>query len=298
MDEQDAPGRTSTERPLKPGALRSACWRCASCWRCSVAASATALRFSLSRSPKSFGWDRAQVVSVYSLTWLAGGLMAPRDRPAVRPLRARLIYSLGLLLLGGAFLGGLARAGAVAVPVRASDSCVGIGIALVGNVPNSILLGRVVRPRAADQRWRFLYSATGAGILVLLPASQLLIDHVGWRGAYQLFGIISTLPAGAAAAAAVAAVRHPARCLSPRRPTPDFVDERLDARTSAMRHHTFWALFSTFFFTAVGDVRAFGTDRRLPDRRRISAIAGRHRLGLFRHRPVVRHARHIPRWTA
>jgi MFS family permease len=26
---------------------------------------------------ESFGWDRAQVVSVYSLTWLAGGLMAP-----------------------------------------------------------------------------------------------------------------------------------------------------------------------------------------------------------------------------
>ena len=26
---------------------------------------------------EDFGWDRAQIVSVYSLTWLAGGLTAP-----------------------------------------------------------------------------------------------------------------------------------------------------------------------------------------------------------------------------
>ena len=35
-----------------------------------------------------------------------------------------------------------------------------------------------------------VYSAMGGGVLVLLPASQLLIDHLGWRGAYQLFGVI------------------------------------------------------------------------------------------------------------
>ena len=37
----------------------------------------------------------------------------------------------------------------------------------------------------------FVYSAMGAGVLVLLPASQLLIDHIGWRGTYRLFGIVA-----------------------------------------------------------------------------------------------------------
>ena len=36
-----------------------------------------------------------------------------------------------------------------------------------------------------------MYSATGAGVLVLLPASQLLIDRIGWRDAYQLFGTVA-----------------------------------------------------------------------------------------------------------
>ncbi len=64
------------------------------------------------------------------------------------------------------------------------------GIAFIGNVPNSILLGRWFGPRLPTAM-AVVYSATGAGVLVLLPASQILIDHVGWRGAYQIFGIIA-----------------------------------------------------------------------------------------------------------
>jgi len=33
-----------------------------------------------------------------------------------------------------------------------------------------------------------VYSATGAGVLILLPASQILIEQIGWRDAYQIFG--------------------------------------------------------------------------------------------------------------
>src|SRR5437868_15366864 len=126
---------------------------------------------------------------------------------------------------------------------------VGIGIAFIGNVPNSILLGRWFGPRLPTAM-AIVYSAAGAGVLVLLPASQLLIDHFGWRGAYQMFGII-------ALCLLVPLLLLPWRLFSTgsphiaRKADPDFVDAGWTL-ASAMRHHAFWALFSTFFFTAIG----------------------------------------------
>src|SRR5258705_3354928 len=126
--------------------------------------------------------------------------------------------------------------------------CVGLGIALIGNVPNSILLGRWFGPRLPTAM-AVMYSATGAGILVLLPASQVLIDRIGWRDAYQVFGAV-------ALCLLVPLLLMPWRLFASGSPhiakkaDPDFVDARWTL-VSAVRHHAFWALFSTFFFTAV-----------------------------------------------
>src|SRR3954464_5787948 len=53
---------------------------------------------------ESFGWDRAQVVSVYSSTALAGAVAAPLLGRLFDRSGPRAVYSIGLLLLGGAFL--------------------------------------------------------------------------------------------------------------------------------------------------------------------------------------------------
>jgi MFS family permease len=197
---------------------------------------------------ESFGWDRAQVVSVYSLTALAGGLASPLIGRLFDHSGPRSVYSLGLLLLGGAFL--------VAAHARelwqfqlSIGLCVGIGIAFIGNVPNSILLGRWFGPRLPTAM-AIVYSAAGAGVLILLPASQLLIDHIGWRDAYQVFG-------GCALLLLLPLLLLPWRLFSTGSPqvaksaAEDFTDEGWTL-LSAMRHHAFWALFSTFFFTAIG----------------------------------------------
>jgi MFS family permease len=197
---------------------------------------------------ENFDWDRGQVVSVYSLTWLAGGLMAPVVGRLFDRSGPRTVYSLGLLLLGGAFLVA-SHAQALWQFQVSVGLCVGIGIAFIGNVPNSILLGRWFGPRLPTAM-AVVYSATGAGVLVLLPASQILIDHVGWRGAYQIFGIV-------ALCLLVPLLLLPWRLFSTgsphiaRKADPDFVDEGWTL-VSAMRHHAFWALFATFFFTAIG----------------------------------------------
>ena len=197
---------------------------------------------------ENFGWDRAQIISAYSLTWLSGGLMSPFIGRLFDHSGPRSVYAVGLALLGGAFLAA-SHADQLWQFQLSIGLCVGIGIAFIGNVPNSILLGRWFGPRLPPAM-AVVYSATGAGVLVLLPASQILIDHVGWRGAYQIFGIV-------ALGLLVPLLLLPWRLFSTgsphvaRKTDPDFVDQGWTL-LSAMRHHAFWALFATFFFTAIG----------------------------------------------
>src|SRR6478736_1816681 len=184
--DQYTPRQDTPAKPLKPA--RVALNVLALCFALSVLGRGLGESFTVFLKPISdeFGWDRAEVVSVYSLTWLAGGLTAPVVGRLFDRFGPRMVYSLGLLLLGGAFLTA-AYAQSLWQFRLCIGLCVGLGIALIGNVPNSILLGRWFGPRLPTAM-AVMYSATGAGVLILLPASQILIDHVGWRGAYQIFG--------------------------------------------------------------------------------------------------------------
>ena len=246
--DQNTPREDILAKPLKPA--RTAINVLALCFALSVMGRGLGESFTVFLKPisESFGWDRAQVVSVYSLTALAGGLAAPLVGRLFDRSGPRIVYSLGLLLLGAAFLIA-ANANHLWQFQLSTGLCVGLGIAFIGNVPNSILLGRWFGPRLPTAM-AVVYSATGAGVLILLPASQVLIDRIGWRGAYQIFG-------GTALLLLLPLLVLPWRLFSTGSPhlaksaAADFADEGWTL-LRAMRHHAFWALFSTFFFTAIG----------------------------------------------
>jgi MFS family permease len=246
--DQETPREEAEVARAKP--VHTALGVLALCFALSVLGRGLGESFSVFLLPisESFGWDRAEVVSVYSLSALAGGLASPLIGRLFDYSGPRSVYSLGLLLFGGAFL--FAASATRLWQIQLSVGlCVGLGIALIGNVPNSILLGRWFGPKLPTAM-AVVYSATGAGVLALLPASQLLIDRFGWRGAYQIFGataLVLLLPL----------LVLPWRLFSAGQPhlTKITAEDASDDGWTlgrAIAHHAFWALFWTFFFTAIG----------------------------------------------
>ena len=102
--DQNAPRKNQETKPLKPA--RVALNVLALCFALSVLGRGLGESFTVFLKPisENFGWDRAQVVSVYSLSALASGLAAPLVGKLFDRSGPRTVYSLGLMLLGGAFL--------------------------------------------------------------------------------------------------------------------------------------------------------------------------------------------------
>lgn len=238
-------------RPMDPkNSQRTALGVLAVCFTLSVLGRGLQECFTVFLLPisQSFGWDRGDVVSIYSLTALCGGIASPFIGRLFDRSGPRAVYVIGLTLLGGAFLSA-SYAQRLWQFQFAIGVCVGFGMACIGNVPNSILLGRWFGKRLPTAM-SVVYSATGAGVLLILPLAQVLIVRLGWRGAYFSMG------------AAVLLLLAPLLILPWRRfaggtahlertAEQDFIDEGWTL-LSAMKHHAFWALFSTFFFTAIG----------------------------------------------
>jgi MFS family permease len=195
-----------------------------------------------------FGWDRAEVVSIYSLAVLASGVGAPVVGRLYDRFGPRLVYALGVGLLGAGL--SLAPFGTELWQFRLSIGlAVGFAAACLGNVPNASLLSRWFRTRLTVAT-SIVFSAFGIGILTIVPLAQALIERLGWRGAYHVLG-------GAALALALPVLLLPWRRFRAGAPGlaggGGAVAAELDSWTllAALRQPAFWGLFAVYLFTSV-----------------------------------------------
>jgi MFS family permease len=202
---------------------------------------------------RSFGWDRADILSVYALAMLASGLGAPAVGRLFDRSGPRTVYTLGLVLLGA----GLSLA-PFADALWQLQLCLGLGIgfanACLGNVPNSALLSRWFKDRLAAAT-SIAYSGAGIGMLAVVPLTQLMIEHLGWRGAYHWLGgamLILILPVLLLPWRRFATGDPGARlaCRAARRQGDGQDDGPTLGR--ALHQPEFWGLFAAYFFTGIG----------------------------------------------
>jgi MFS family permease len=194
-----------------------------------------------------FGWERASVISIYSIAVLVNGLAAPFVGRILDFAGPRALFVGGLCLFGVCFsLAGHSTA------LWQFQLLVGLGggsaASCLGNVPTAIMLGKWFRSRLTLAT-SIVFSAFGIGILLVLPFAQTLIDAFGWRTAYTVLGII-------ALALAIPTAIFPWTYFRIGRPLPP-EESGAAARGAllgigaALRHPTFWALSTVYFFTGV-----------------------------------------------
>jgi MFS family permease len=138
---------------------------------------------------EEFGWQRAQVTSVYSVFLVVTGLAAPLTGMLIDRIGARVVYPLGLLLLGSACLlaATLSRLWQFQAVIGLMS---GLGVSMLGMVPASMLISRWFRERMTTAMG-VAYAGFGTGTIVVVPMAQRSIELHGWRDTYWTMGVIA-----------------------------------------------------------------------------------------------------------
>lgn len=200
-----------------------------------------------------FGWTRGEVSSVYSIIFFVVGVAGPlagalSDRWG--PIRVML---LGIVVAASA--AALAsRADTLWQLYLTAGVMIGIAGSCVGFVTMTATLSRWYRERL-NTALAVAHSASGAGILLLAPATQMLIDTGGWRFAYLVLavGLVAILPVFLAFSWRDAVAGHPEYRARPR--TADTGNRQPEARTQldlrgALRTTAFWGMVFSYFCTS------------------------------------------------
>lgn len=198
-----------------------------------------------------FGWSRSLLAGAFSTFAIVHGLANPvigvlcdRVRPAL------------MMALGGAALGGALWLNSTITSPLGLYVCFGfvtaIAVAFCGWIPAVVLVQRRHQARLG-LALGIVSSGIGVGMLVVVPACQLLIDAWGWRVAWRTTGV-------ACAVCIVPAALYLLSRSGPRRGA-DLHDAAVATSTAAasggprsmtlgeaLRTTPFWLMMTAFFF--------------------------------------------------
>lgn len=197
----------------------------------------------------AFHASRSDLLLTYSIYNLVYGLAAPFAGQLVDRAGPRVAYGCGLLFLGGGYLLA-ARATSLPVYYVGAGAMGGLGAACLGMVVASSIMSRWFVKRLGVVV-SLPYAALGAGMLLIPPVTQILIDRLSWQQAYQILGIgvltvvplLLVLPLGRIAEGSAAWQAARATAIAGQAPTWTLRD--------AVGTRAFWGLFVAYFATSV-----------------------------------------------
>jgi len=192
---------------------------------------------------------RSEITATYAIFAMCYAAAAPFAGQLIDRLGARVTYGLGLLILGIGYF----AAGAATTPWHyylAAGLGGGLGSCMLGMIVASSLLSRWFTRRIGSIV-SLPYAAIGAGMLIVPPLTQILLDAYGWRTAHRIIG-----------SATLALL--PILFLLPLRRISSGSEEWQQARhaakssptggwnvRAALKTRAFWGLFSAYFWTSV-----------------------------------------------
>jgi MFS family permease len=137
---------------------------------------------------EEFGWKRASVTSVYSAFLVVTGLAAPLTGMLIDRWGPRVVYPLGMILLGSACMlaGRLSHLWQFQLVIGLMS---GLGVSMLGMVPASMLISRWFRDRMSTAMG-VAYAGFGTGTIMVVPLAQRSIELQGWRETYWLMGMV------------------------------------------------------------------------------------------------------------
>ncbi len=196
-----------------------------------------------------FAASRSAVAATYSLYILVLGCAGPFAGQMVDRLGIRACYGLGVLVLGASYVVA-GEAQSLWQYNLAIGLISGVGAACLGMVVASSLLSRWFTHRLGAVM-SVPYAAFGAGVLLLPPLTQILLDLLGWRMAYRILGLglLALLPL---------LLLLPLKRMA--QGSAEWQRTRRQAASAmgnawtlsrAMRTGAFWGILAAYFFTSV-----------------------------------------------
>ena len=201
------------------------------------------------------GWTRATLTGIYALYMGAHGLAGIIVGWFADRLGPRVVYVGGLGLYGFAFL--LAQFGTAPWHFYLTSGVLaGVAMTAIGMTTATVLIARWYQGQRAAQlspAIAITYAGMGAGVMLWIPVTQVLIDSIGWRETYRCLGLILL---GAAVLVYLLPWQRLLRPVEPGSSTSltnrpkgqDFAGSDLK---SALRTRVFWSLFMILFVTAI-----------------------------------------------